>query len=355
MERDSIWNQSFEQLAQWCSNEGLPAYRARQIFGWLYAKNATQWEQMTDLPQSLRQRLDECYTVDLPQIIHHRTDREDGTEKLLIQLVDGKAVETVVILRDAKEEEGFTVCVSTQVGCTFACRFCATGRMGLVRDLEAGEIVAQVLLVQRLGKAVKRVVLMGMGEPLHNYENVLAAIRLLCGEESLNWSPRRITCSTVGLVPEIYRLAQDAPGVKLAVSLHGTTDQKRAEIVPIAEIYTLDRLFEALRYYHERDKRRISFEYLLIRGVNDGIRDAPRLVDLLRGLVCHVNLIPNNRIPKSEFTHPSRQVITRFAQILKDGGVAVTIRASKGRGISGACGQLATESRGRESATTTDV
>ena len=355
MKRDSIWNQSFEDLARWCRHEGLPAYRARQVFNWLYSRNAAQWQEMTDLPQSLRQRLDECFSVDLPHIIHRQTDPEDGTEKLLIQLTDGKQVETVVIPRDGKEDEGFTVCVSTQVGCTFACRFCATGRMGLVRDLQAGEIVAQVLLAQRLGKAVKRVVLMGMGEPLHNYENVSGAFNILCGKEGLGWSPRRITCSTVGLVPEIYRLAQDAPGVKLAVSLHGTTDQKRSEIAPIAQVYTLDRLFEALRYYHERDKRRISFEYLLIRGVNDGIRDANRLVELLRGLVCHVNLIPNNRIPKSEYTRPSGQVVTRFVEILEKGGVTVIVRASKGRGISGACGQLATESRSRESITTMDV
>jgi 23S rRNA (adenine2503-C2)-methyltransferase len=217
--------------------------------------------------------------------------------------------------------------------------------MGLVRDLLPGEMVAQVISAQRLGSNLKRLVLMGMGEPLHNYENVMAAIKILCDSQGLNWTPRRITLSTVGLVPEIYRLAQDSPGVKLAISLHGTTDQKRAELIPIAQIYTLDRLFDALHYYQERHKRRISFEYLLIRGTNDGVRDAQRLAALLRGLVCHVNLIPYNHVQGSSFARPSGLVVNRFAEMLREAGVPTTIRASKGRGIAGACGQLATADR----------
>ncbi|MFH1741616.1 MAG: 23S rRNA (adenine(2503)-C(2))-methyltransferase RlmN [bacterium] len=341
----NIWDLTFEQLTEWCKKEALPGYRARQIFQWLHKRGIVSWDEMTDLPQSLRQRLAECFSMDLPTISSRWTDKEDGTEKLLIELADGRAIESVLIPHAPGSDEEHTLCVSTQVGCGFACRFCATGRMGLVRDLSAGEIVAQVVLARRLGVNLKRVVLMGMGEPLHNYDNTMAAIRIICDREGMGWSPRRITLSTVGLVPEIYRLGQEAPGVKLAVSLHGTTDQKRSDLTPIAQVYTLDRLFEALRYYHERDKRRISFEYLLIRGVNDGLRDAKRLSELLRGLVCHVNLIPYNRVSNLDYYRPSSPVINRFAEILRDAGIETTIRASRGRSIRGACGQLATDSR----------
>jgi len=343
-----MWGLRYEEIVEWCRQEDLPTYRARQVFHWLYRKGAARWEEMTDLPQSLRERLAECFSLDLPTIRNRQKDPEDGTEKLLLELSDGRMIESVIIPRGESRDrpaQGTTLCVSTQVGCGFACRFCATGRMGLVRDLLAGEIVGQVVLAQRLGVNLERIVLMGMGEPLHNYDNVITAVKILCDEEGLGWSPRRITLSTVGLVPELYRLAQDKLGLKLALSLHGTTDQKRAELVPIAEIYTLDRLLEALHYYQERDSRRISFEYLLIRGVNDGVRDAQRLAQLVRGLVCHVNLIPCNHVPRCEFTRPSGLVVNRFAEMLQEAAVTVTIRASRGRGVSGACGQLATESR----------
>ena len=343
-----MWGLRYEQLVEWCKQEELPGYRARQIFRWLYKKGAAHWDEMTDLPQSLRQRLDECFSLNLPTIRNRQTDPEDGTEKLLLELRDGLAIESVIIPRmdrGGRSAQAHTLCVSTQVGCGFSCRFCATGRMGFVRDLLAGEVVAQVVLARRLGASLKRVVLMGMGEPLHNYDNVMSAVRILCDREGLAWSPRRITLSTVGLVPEIYRLAQDGPGLKLAVSLHGTTDQKRSELIPIARVYTLDRLFDALHYYRERNGRRISFEYLLIRSVNDGLRDAQRLVALLRGLVCHVNLIPYNNVPRSGYARPSGVVINRFAERLREAGITTTIRASRGRGVCGACGQLATESR----------
>lgn len=345
-----MWDLQHEQLAEWCEREDVPSYRARQIFRWLYRKGAARWEEMTDLPQTLRHRLSECFSLDLPTVRNRQTDPEDRTEKLLLELRDGRAIECVIIPRGDRADpsaDGQSLCVSTQVGCGFACRFCATGRMGLVRDLFAGEIVAQVVLAQRLGANLKRVVLMGMGEPLHNYDNVMAAIRILCAREGFAWSPRRITLSTVGLVPEIYRLAQDSPGLKLAVSLHGTTDQKRSELIPVAQVYPLDRLFDAIRHYHERDRRRISFEYLLIRGANDGLRDAQRLARLLRGLVCHVNLIPCNHVPRSGFARPSGVVINRFAKILRESGIPTTIRASRGRGVSGACGQLVTDARPR--------
>ncbi len=350
MNQRSIWDVPFTELEEWCERRELPGYRPRQIFNWLYNKGASSWDQMTDLPKDLRDGLAESFDLSLPTTVDRVTDSQDSTEKFLIELNDGRKIETVAIPRSKGKErsqKGFTLCVSVQVGCSFACRFCATGRMGLVRNLDAGEIIAQIVLAQRAGFDIKRIVLMGMGEPLHNYENVMNAVTLLTHKAGLDWSPRRITLSTVGLVPEIYRLAQDKPGLKLAVSLHGTTDQKRAEQIPLAKVYTLDRLFDAIEYYQKHENRRISFEYLLIRGVNDGLRDAKRLAERLRELLCHVNLIPYNQVARSDFARPSNKVVTRFAEILREAGVETTIRASRGRGISGACGQLATESKAK--------
>ncbi len=351
MNRQSVWGLPFEALEEWCELNELQNYRPRQIFNWLYNKGVSSWDEMTDLPQNLRDRLAESFDLRLPAVLNRLSDPQDGTEKWLLELEDGRTIESVIIPRRSGKNgssKGYTLCASTQVGCGFACRFCATGRMGLARNLEPGEIVAQVVAARRAGVDLKRIVLMGMGEPLHNYENVLTAVGILTEKAGLNWSPRRITLSTVGLVPEIYRLAKDKPGLKLAVSLHGTTDPKRAELIPLAKIYTLDRLFDAIRYYQEHESRRISFEYLMIRGVNDGLRDAKRLAERLGGLVCHVNLIPYNQVARLDFARPSNKVVNRFAEILRQAGVETTIRASRGRGISGACGQLATDSRGKK-------
>lgn len=320
------------QVESW----GQPRYRARQIFAWLYRRNAVDVEQMTDLPAAWRRELAaRSFIRQLPLLAHRRA--RDGTQKLLLAIGLGESVETVLIPDGSRR----TACLSTQAGCGMGCTFCATGLMGLRRNLTASEIVEQVRALQRhTGERITHLVLMGMGEPLANYGPVVSALRIFTEPLGMNLSPRRITISTVGLVPQIRRLAREGVGVRLAVSLHAADDATRDQLLPINRRWPISQLLEACRDYIEQTGRRVSFEYTLLAGVNDSPADARRLAQLLQGMLCHVNLIPVNPVPETGYQRPPRQVVTRFLRELQERGIASSVRKEKGTEIEAACGQL---------------
>ncbi|MGD9902915.1 MAG: 23S rRNA (adenine(2503)-C(2))-methyltransferase RlmN [Vicinamibacterales bacterium] len=317
---------------------GLPRFRARQVFQWIWKRGATTFDAMTSLPRDLRAALAQDFHIGTPAIAGHERS-EDGTEKLVLRLADDRQVECVFI----PDTPAQTFCVSTQVGCAMGCRFCLTGTMGLVRHLTAGEIAGQVRV---LAKATGRldepfnIVLMGMGEPLHNYDATMAALRLLNAADGFALSPRRVTLSTVGLVPMLDRLAAEPLMPNLAISLHATTEEQRAAIVPPSSKYGLHAIIEACRRFPIARRSRITFEYVLLRGVNDTLADARRLARLLDGVKAKVNLIPLNAAPGIPFERPSDRAVDDFARTLAAKGVTVSVRKSRGRDIRAACGQL---------------
>jgi 23S rRNA (adenine2503-C2)-methyltransferase len=329
------------------AQRGLEAFRARQIFRWIYRHGVTSFEGMTDLPQSLRTVLAAEFTLTTPRVI--RRERSiDGTEKFLLRLIDGNEIESVFI----PDTPRMTFCISTQVGCAMACRFCLTGKMGLVRNLTAGEIVGQVrVLADGLEMRSERfnLVLMGMGEPLHNYDETMKALRILADEHGLAVSPRRVTLSTVGLLSALERLAREPIMPNLAISLHAPTDAIRGQLVPVNRKYGVAEIIEACKRFPLKRRRRITFEYVLLAGVNDSPDDGHRLARLLSGVKSKVNLIPLNAAPGIPFERPSDEAIDRFAQILADHHLTVSVRKSRGRDIRAACGQLIVEG-GRRSA-----
>jgi len=321
--------------------EGLEAFRARQLFRWVFRRGVTDFERMTDLPKALRTRLESMFAVSAPQVVG-RERSEDGTEKFLLQLADRRRIESVFI----PDTPGQTLCISTQAGCAMRCAFCLTGRMGLGRNLSAGEIVGQVrVLVEALGLRETRynVVLMGMGEPLHNYDETMRALRMMGSEDGLAISPRRITLSTVGIVPALERLASEPFMPNLAVSLHATTEVQRDLLVPLNRKYRISDVIDACRRFPIKRRSRITFEYVLLAGVNDSPEDARRLVRLLSGIRAKVNLIPLNEAPGIPFQRPSDDRVDEFARILADRHLTVSVRKSRGRDIRAACGQLIVE------------
>lgn len=320
-------------------------FRGRQIFHWLYARAVTRFEAMTDLPRSLRQRLAEDFRLTTPALVHAERSA-DGTEKFRLRLSDGAEIESVFI----PDTPAMTFCISTQVGCAMACAFCLTGKMGLVRHLRAGEIAGQVrVLVDRLAMhdTPFNIVLMGMGEPLHNYDETMKALRILADPHGCAVSPRRITLSTVGLPPALDRLAGEPVMPNLAISLHATTDDLRGRLVPINRKYGLADVIDACRRFPLKRRRRITFEYVLLAGVNDSLADARQLARLLGGLRSKVNLIPLNPAAGIPFERPEDAVIDRFAQILAEHHLTVSVRKSRGRDIRAACGQLILEGANR--------
>jgi 23S rRNA (adenine2503-C2)-methyltransferase len=320
---------------------GVERFRARQMFRWIYRRGVTTFDAMTDLPQPLRVILEREFTIRTPRKIRHEQSI-DGTEKFALQLGDGQQIESVFI----PDTPAMTFCISTQVGCAMACRFCLTGKMGLVRNLTAGEIVGQVrVLADALAMREKRfnIVLMGMGEPLHNYAETMKALRILADENGLAVSPRRVTLSTVGLLPALERLAQEPFMPNLAISLHAPTDAIRGELVPINRKYGVADIIDACRRFPLKRRRRITFEYVLLAGVNDTPDDARQLAKLLIGVKSKVNLIPLNAAPGIPFERPSDETVNRFAQILADHHLTVSVRKSRGRDIRAACGQLIVE------------
>ena len=329
------------ELEEVLAGRGLPRFRARQIFQWIYRHGVTDLAAMTDLPRDLRAQLAADLAVTTPALVH-RDRSTDGTEKFLLQLGDGRRIESVFI----PDTPSMTFCLSTQVGCAMACAFCLTGKMGLTRHLTAGEIVGQVrVLVHALEMRTQpfNIVLMGMGEPLHNYEATMKALRILADEHGFALSPRRVTLSTVGLLPALERLAGEPFMPNLAVSLHAPTDAQRGDLVPLNRKYGVAEIIEACRRFPLKRRSRITFEYVLLAGVNDSPADARRLAKLLSGMKAKVNLIPLNPAAGIPFERPPDEVVGEFARILADHQLIVSVRKSRGQDIRAACGQLIVE------------
>jgi 23S rRNA (adenine2503-C2)-methyltransferase len=323
------------------TERGHERFRAAQIFGWLYRRGATEVGLMSNLPRDLRATLASDFDFSTPRI-DHRDISTDGTEKFLLRLADGRHIESVFI----PDTPAMTLCISTQVGCAMACAFCLTGKMGLVRNLTAGEIAGQVRLLHRaldFGETPFNIVLMGMGEPLHNYDETMKAIRILCDKHGFGLPPRRITLSTVGLLPQLKRLAREKLMPNLAISLHAPTDVQRGDLVPVNRRYGIAEIIEACRRFPLKRRARITFEYVLLSGINDRAEDGRRLAQLLQGVKAKVNLIPLNAAAGIPFERPSDEAIDRFARLLAERDVTVSVRKSRGRDIRAACGQLIVE------------
>jgi 23S rRNA (adenine2503-C2)-methyltransferase len=339
--RRDLAEQERDALEAALAELGYPRFHAGQIFRWIYRRGVTNVEDMTDLPRELRATLASTFHLTTPALVH-REKSVDGTQKFALRLSDGRTIESVFI----PDTPAMTFCISTQVGCAMACAFCLTGKMGLVRNLTAGEIVGQVrVLVDALAMRDTpfNIVLMGMGEPLHNYDETMKALRILADERGFNLSPKRVTLSTVGLLPALERLASEPIMPNLAISLHAPTDAQRGELVPLNRKYGVAEVIAACKRFPLNKRSRITFEYVLLAGVNDSPQDARRLAKLLAGMRAKVNVIPLNAAAGIPFERPSDEAIDRFAKIVAEHGVTVSVRKSRGRDIRAACGQLIVE------------
>ena len=343
-----------ERLAQRLAEVGLPAYRATQLFSWIYRRHERDPNRMANLPLGLRDGLARVVDLRLPAVALHSASPDGDTHKFALELGDGRRVECVSM----RAGRGLTFCLSSQVGCALRCPYCATGRMGLQRNLEAGEVVAQAMVMgdfHRWEDEGFNLVLMGMGEPLANYAAVLEAVRILHDPQGLNAGARRITVSTAGLVPQILRLAEENLALGLALSLHATTDELRDQLVPVNRRWPLAQLLPAVQAYGLRTGRRVSLEYVLLDGVNDSPADADRLAAIASDLPSKINLIPYNPVPGLPYRRPSPEAVQAFAERLYPRAPAVTVRRTQGGEIGAACGQLAGHDalgeRGRESDT----
>ena len=315
---------------------GLPAFRAKQVYSWLH-KGVRSYDEMTNLPKSLRDVLSEKYPIHPPKVVRKQESAKDGTIKYLWQLQDGNCVETVLM----RYRYGNTVCISTEVGCRMGCAFCASTIGGLVRRLEPYEMLDEVLFTQvDSGQTVSHVVLMGIGEPLDNFDNVMRFLELVNSPEGMNISMRHISLSTCGLVPKIDALAQRKLQLSLAISLHGPNDEIRGRLMPVNRAYPMDQLLAACRRYYAATSRRIHFEYAMIDGVNDSEDNAKELLQRLKGLPAHVNMIPLNHVEESPLKPSSRAAVAKFQKILEAGGVTATVRRTLGGDIDASCGQL---------------
>ncbi|WP_294156433.1 23S rRNA (adenine(2503)-C(2))-methyltransferase RlmN [uncultured Clostridium sp.] len=333
---NNLLDYTLDELKVWMSENGESAFRGKQILSWIY-KGVIDFEGMKNIPKSVINKLKENFTITMPEIIEVYKSELDGTEKFLLGFSDGNLIESVLM----RYKHGISICISTQVGCRMGCKFCASTIEGRVRNLTAGEILSEVIAVQNyIGERISNIVLMGSGEPLDNYDNVLKFLEIVSADYGLNIGQRHITLSTCGIVPKIYELADKEMSITLAISLHAFNDEKRKEIMPIANKYTISELLEACRYYLKKTNRRITFEYALVKDVNDGREDAKALAKLLRGMLCHVNLIPVNEIKENTFKRSSKKTIEDFSEILKSNGIEVTTRREMGSDINAACGQL---------------
>ncbi len=315
---------------------GQPGFRAKQIFTWLH-KGVRSYEEMTNLPKALREELAQRYPIYTPIPVRKQESKKDGTIKYLWQLADGNCVETVLM----RYHYGNTVCISTEVGCPMGCAFCASTLGGLVRKLEPHEMLNQVLFTQiDSGLSVSHIVLMGIGEPLDNLDNVLRFLELVNSPDGMNISMRHISLSTCGIVPKIDALAEKKLQISLAISLHGSNDAIRDKIMPVNKAWPIEELLSACRRYYEATSRRIHFEYAMIDGVNDSVENARELVKRLKGLGAHVNLIPLNHVEESPLKPSSRGAVAAFQKTLEDGGITATVRRTLGGDIDASCGQL---------------
>ena len=333
----NLLDYSVAELQELVTALGEKKFRAKQIFGWL-AKGAASYDEMTNVPAGLRRALSENgYYIGQPDIVTMQESKSDGTRKCLYEFADGARVESVFM----KYSYGNSICISTQVGCLMGCTFCASTMDGKLRNLTAGEMLGEVLRMKRAaGEDINHIVLMGMGEPLDNYDEVSKFLRLINSQDGVNLSLRNITLSTCGIIPGIYRFAGDFPQVNLAVSLHAPNDEIRRRTMPVARKYAYEDLMKACRDYTESTHRRITFEYALIRDVNDSAENAEELASHLKGWLTHVNLIPLNEVKGREYKTANGKSVAAFKQILENNGVAVTVRRTLGSDIDAACGQL---------------
>ncbi|MCI8948778.1 MAG: 23S rRNA (adenine(2503)-C(2))-methyltransferase RlmN [Lachnospiraceae bacterium] len=337
MEKQDLKSLTIEELTKELTVMGYPAFRARQVYQWLHEKLAESFDEMTNLPKEMRRELSEAYYLKALQIVDIQISKIDGTRKYLFALGDGNIIESVWM----KYKHGNSVCISSQVGCRMGCRFCASTLDGLERNLLPWEMLDQVYRIQKeTGERVSNVVVMGSGEPLDNYDNLVRFIRLLSGEGGLHISQRNITVSTCGIVPGIKRLSKEGLGVTLALSLHAPNDKVRETLMPIAKTYRLEEVLEACHEYFVQTGRRVTFEYSLVKGVNDTQKEARALGVLLKGREGHVNLIPVNPIKERDFKQSDQAAVCAFKILLEKTGINVTIRREMGRDINGACGQL---------------
>ncbi len=328
---------TYEQLQEEMEAAGEKKFRAKQIYEWLHVKLADHFEEMTNLSKGLREKLEENYEILPAEMLERQISQIDGTNKFLFCLHDGNVVESVLM----RYKHGNSVCISSQVGCRMGCRFCASTIGGLERNLSPSEMLGQIYQIQKLtGERVSNVVVMGTGEPMDNYDNFLRFIRLLTDEHGLNISQRNVTVSTCGIVPMILELAKEHLQITLALSLHGSTQEKRRELMPVANKYELADVLAACDEYFRETGRRVTFEYSLVHGVNDTPEDAEELTRLLKPRNCHLNLIPVNPIKERDFQQPSRKNALNFKNKLEKSGINVTIRREMGSDIDGACGQL---------------
>ena len=337
MSKKDICSYSFEELKEEIARIGEKAFRSTQIYEWLHVKLAESFDEMTNLSKALREKLKEEYEIAKVKMIDHQISKVDPTEKFLFELCDGNMIESVLM----KYNYGNSVCISSQAGCRMGCRFCASTIGGLERSLAPSEMLRQIYQIQKMtGERVSNVVVMGTGEPLDNYDNFVKFIRILSDEHGLHISQRNITASTCGIVPNMKRLADEGLQITLALSLHGSTQEKRKRLMPVADRYELPEVLDACDYYIEKTGRRITFEYSLVEGVNDQMEDARELISILRKRNCHLNLIPVNPIKERDFKKPDRKNALEFKNKLEKNGINVTIRRERGSDIDGACGQL---------------
>ncbi len=347
MNKKSIYSLQLQELKDWLSENGEKPFRAEQIYDWLYKKRAVSFEEMSNLSKPLREKLADQFQITTLNTVIQQTS-SDGTIKFLFELHDGFSIETVLMRHDY----GNSVCVTTQVGCRIGCTFCASTLGGLKRHLEAGEIVAQVVKCQKaldeLGERVDSVVIMGIGEPFDNYNNMLSFLKIINHDKGLNIGARHITVSTSGIIPKIYKFADENMQINFAISLHAPNTELRSKLMPINKAFKLDDLMKAVRYYIDKTGRRVSFEYGLFGGVNDSVEHAEELADLITGLKCHVNLIPVNYVPERDYVRTPRDKIFAFERTLKNRGINVTIRREHGHDIDAACGQLRAKERKEE-------
>ena len=337
MEKKDIASYSFEELQEEMLAIGEKGFRSRQIYSWIHEKLVDDFEEMTNLSKTLRQKLEAAYEIRRVEMEKRQISKIDGTNKFLFCLKDGNMVESVLM----KYKHGNSVCISSQVGCRMGCRFCASTLDGLERNLTPSEMLRQVYQIQKItGERVSNIVIMGTGEPLDNYDNFLKFIHMVSDEHGLNISQRNITASTCGIVPNIRRLAEEKLQITLALSLHGSNQEKRRSLMPVANKYELHEVLEACDYYFEKTGRRITFEYSLVHGVNDTPEDAKELMGILKDRNCHLNLIPVNPIKERNYEKPDKKSAENFKNKLEKNGINVTIRRELGSDIDGACGQL---------------
>ena len=332
----NIKDYSLEELKEELKEIGEKPFRAEQIYKWIYEARVSHFDEMTNLSLELREKLKQIYEIKEFKILK-KQEASDGTKKYLFDVLDGNAIETVLM----EYHHGFSICVSSQIGCKMGCKFCASTGIPFARNLTTGEIIEQIMAVERDANVrISNIVFMGIGEPLDNYDNVVKAIRIINHPKGLNIGARHISISTSGLVPKIYQLAEENIQCTLSISLHATTDEQRSKMMPVNNIYHIEELLQACKDYIEKTHRRISFEYALAKENNDNLEDAKRLVKLLKGMLCHVNLIPINKIENGAYTKSSNENIMKFRDYLNDHGIVATIRRELGSDIDAACGQL---------------